>query len=348
MYALNKGGSIKRRRVEEALGSAIGAIQYLGIERLIVLWDQLWVDSATGRWLDRHGAIWGVTRKDRENATGKIKVPGEAGSVLPAGSEFEAVNADGDTVTFVTGAEAVVEGEEAFTTVTASVAGAASNLPVGAELSLTIGVAGFDGTAEVVVGDDGEDGIVGGLDLESDDDYRARILFRIANPPQGGSAEDYRGWALEVAGVTRAWVVPKINGPGTVGILVVDDNSDPITPTQDVLDAVLEHLEPPEGVAPVTDYISVAAPDLLAIDFEITLSPNTSAVQQAVTKELEDFFRRRELGVDEPFVYLSQVTAAIDAADGEEWHEITSPAVNPSVANYEIPVLGTITFNGPP
>lgn len=346
--AVNKGGATKRRRLEEALGSAIGAIQYLGIERLLIVWDQLWPDTALGRWLDRHGEIWGVPRKDRAFAKGKVKLIGVDGSQLAAGSEIEATNADGETVTFVTDANTQVAGTEAFVNVTATVAGLASNIAVGTAVALTVGQPGFGGDGEVVVGDLGEDGIIGGLDLEEDEDYRARILFRIANPPQGGSAEDYESWALEVGGITRAWVVPKINGPGTVGVFVVDDNADPITPSPAKIAEVLAYLEPPDGKAPVTDDVTVGAPELLAIDIEITLSPNTAAVQAAVIDSLEEFFARRDLGKFEPKVHLSQLSEAISLADGEVWHEITSPAVSPDVGEYEIPVLGTPTFNPPP
>lgn len=342
--AVSPGGQTKRRRIEEALGSAVGGIQYLGVERLLIIWEQLWPDTATGRWLDRHGKIWGVARKDRAASKGKIKLPGLDGSLLPI-VELEGVNADGETVTFTTDAETSVVGVEAFVTVTANVAGSASNLPIGSELTVTIGVPGFEGIAYVVLGDNGEEGIVGGLDLEDDEDYRARILYRIANPPQGGSAEDYVGWALEVPGITRAWCAPKANGLGTVVVFVVDDNSDPITPTAPKLAEVQAYLA---GVAPVTDYITTAAPALTAIDLTVILSPNTAAVQAAVLEELEDFFHRRELGQDEPKVHLSQIGEAIGAAEGEDWHEITVPAASPDIDDYAIPVLGTVTFLDPP
>ena len=54
----------------------------------------------------------------------------------------------------------------------------------------------------------GVNGIGGGADVESDEDLRARVLFRKRNPPHSGSKSDYIAWALEVPGVTRAFVSP--------------------------------------------------------------------------------------------------------------------------------------------
>jgi uncharacterized phage protein gp47/JayE len=66
--------------------------------------------------------------------------------------------------------------------------------------------------------------LVNGSDIESIPDLRARLLERIQNPPSGGAAEDYVAWALEVPGVTRAWVYPKEMGAGTVTVRFVRDN----------------------------------------------------------------------------------------------------------------------------
>ena len=62
----------------------------------------------------------------------------------------------------------------------------------------------------------------GGVDTENDDDLRARILFRIHQPPMGGDADDYVAWALSVPGVTRAWAATEM-GIGTVTVRFMMD-----------------------------------------------------------------------------------------------------------------------------
>jgi uncharacterized phage protein gp47/JayE len=237
--AVAKGRPVLKRTVEDALGNAVGALLYLRLERLKVIWSQLWADTATERWLDRIVAIWGLSRKDRAPATGKVRVTGEEESVLPQGTIFESAAGIG----YATLSEVTISGGEAFVLVESTVGGSNTNLPVDAVISLTAGVAGIDGDATVVVGDEGEAGLVGGVDVEDDEALRSRLLARIREPAAGGSIADYVGWALEVPGITRAWCVPGINGPGTVLMLVVDDTADPIAPSQEKLDEVLDAYE---------------------------------------------------------------------------------------------------------
>ena len=58
-------------------------------------------------------------------------------------------------------------------------------------------------------------GIAGGADEQSDLLLLQRVLARLRQPPHGGADFDYIRWALEVPGVTRAWVYPLELGAGT-------------------------------------------------------------------------------------------------------------------------------------
>ena len=53
---------------------------------------------------------------------------------------------------------------------------------------------------------------------------RARFYEKVRLPATSGNAYHYQQWALEVSGVGAAKVFPLDNGPGTVGILVVDND----------------------------------------------------------------------------------------------------------------------------
>jgi len=52
------------------------------------------------------------------------------------------------------------------------------------------------------------------------------MLEVYAAPPQGGSTSDYEDWALEVAGVTRAWITGNGMGPGTVVVYFMMDDTE--------------------------------------------------------------------------------------------------------------------------
>lgn len=339
--ALAKGQPIIKSTIEYGLGQAVGAVVYLLIEALRTVWDQLWPDTATGRWLDRHAQIWGLARKDKESAIGKIGITGTNGTVLPLGATFER----DDGATFSTLSDATIVDGEAVVKVVADLEGVDGNTDVGAELTLVDAEAGIDDAATVLEGTDGEAGIVGGLDLETDDDLRVRLLLRISDPPKGGTLADYKQWALGVGGITRAWATAGKYGAGTIEVLGVNDNADPITLGEDKLAELLAYLtNEDDGLAPATDEVFVGSPELQEVDLTITLSPNDDDVQAAVTAKLEAFFRARDPG---EIVRLSNISEAISAAAGEEWHQITDPSVDVVTADSTIPVLGTITFEDP-
>lgn len=192
-------------------------------------------------------------------------------------------------------------------------------------------------------------------DTEDDETLRARLIDRIQNPPSGGAANDYTQWAQEVAGVTRAWVLPQHLGPGTVGVAFVRDADNPITPDAAEIQEVFDYIEERR---PVTANVTVFAPIILAIDLEISLEPNTAEVQAAVTESLQDLILR-DAALEGAFkapgetftgeILLSRLGEAISIASGEIDHEITlvngaAPA-NVQPATNELPVLGTLTFN---
>ena len=95
--------------------------------------------------------------------------------------------------------------------------GAISNMNQGDTLSITGTVPpGVDSSATVVT-------MTGGVDVENDDDLRARILHRIQNPPMGGAISQIMlAWALACPGVTRAWAASEM-GIGTITVRFLMD-----------------------------------------------------------------------------------------------------------------------------
>jgi len=98
--------------------------------------------------------------------------------------------------------------------------GRRGNADAGTLLTLDANVPGIDSSVTLI------EPATGGADIENEEDFRQRGLLAFQNPPQGGSDTDYRGWALAVPGVTRAWIRRRGMGPGTVVIYIMCDGSD--------------------------------------------------------------------------------------------------------------------------
>jgi len=289
---------------------------------------QVIYDTAEAEYLERWATIWGINRLPAAYATGTVAFAGANGVVIPAGTGVQ--RADG--ALFVTDADATIALGTATAAVTASAAGAAGNTVAGTELILPTLVAGVDST--VIAAE-----ISGGADAETDTALRARFLLRIRQPPHGGAAHDYEAWALEVPGVTRAWVFPEELGLGTVTVRFVRDNDVSIFPDAGEVATVQAYID---ARRPVTARVSVAAPVAAPLNFTLSVIPNTLAVKAAVEAELADLISRE--AVPGGTLYLSHIRASISAAAGENNYTLTSPSADVTSTAGQLTTLGAVTW----
>jgi uncharacterized phage protein gp47/JayE len=296
---------------------------------------QIIIDTAEAEFLERWASIWGVQRLAATPATGTITftvAPGAAD--IPAGTRVQTL----DGTQFQTTADNKVSALQATTTVTAVAPSAASNGYAGQTANLVTPVLGVQTAAVLGL-------LAGGGDLESDDSLRERLLNRIQQPPQGGDANDYVQWTLATpgGGATRAWVVAEQFGQGTVGVAFVCDGNGAgaaILPSAAQIAAVAAFID---TVRPVTAHVTVYAPVAVPIDFAIEgLSPDTLAVQQAITAELADLLARE--GQPGGTILLSHMRSAISSA-AQEWdYVLVTPAANVVLSPGQIPVMGRVVW----
>lgn len=291
--------------------------------------SQVIYDTAELEYLERWCSIWGVTRIPAAAATGSVTFAAQAGASIPAGTLLQAL----DGVQYALTADAIVSAPSATAPVAAVVAAAAGNRVTGQTLTLVSPVVGVQPTATAGT-------LSGGADLETDDALRDRLLARIQQPPQGGCATDYVAWALQVAGVTRAWVYAQELGIGTVTVRFARDlDASPIPDAGEVA-AVQAYID---ARRPVTAQVTVVAPVAVPLNFTISgLTPSTAAVQAAVQAELADLLLRE--ATPGGTLLLSHIRAAISAATGETDYVLTSPAANVVNTTGNMSTMGTITW----
>jgi uncharacterized phage protein gp47/JayE len=94
-----------------------------------------------------------------------------------------------------------VSATSAYVTVTSVGYGALTNQVSGTQLTLASAISGVDSTAYVSF-----DEIGGGTDAESDEEYRARVLYRYQNPISLFNESSIKTEVFKRPGVTRAWV----------------------------------------------------------------------------------------------------------------------------------------------
>ena len=114
----------------------------------------------------------------------------------------------------------------------------------------------------------------------------------------------------------------------------------PITPDLAERNAVLDFINSNRPVTATVDII-VLATSAVAVTLT-TLTPNTAAVQAAVTASLTDLILRE--GAPGGTILLSKVNEAISTAAGEDNHVISVPAADLTFTTAQVPILGTVTF----
>lgn len=324
-------GGILRRSVLGVIARVMAGVAHMLHGFLEWLSRQFLPDTSESEWLVRHASLFGISRRAETAATGSVTFTGSDGATIPQGTTL--VRNDGTE--FTTDEGGTISGGEASIDVTASEAGTEGNTDEGVTLSLASPINSVDSEATVDSG-----GISGGTEDESDDDLRARLLQRMRNTPQGGAENDYERWALEVAGVTRAWVYPQNSGAGTVGVtFVMDNQAGSIIPGGSKVTEVQEYIDERR---PVTAAVTVFAPSAVALDFTIALTPDTTAVRDAVEAELKDMLvRDAEPGGT---ILYSRIREAISIAAGETDHDLVSPTDDVTHSTGEIAVFGSITW----
>lgn len=289
---------------------------------------QLFPDTAEKQYLERQATIQGIYRRAASKATGTLTVSYTEGATLPVGTIFMA----DDQTRYETTAEPEVG---SYTVpVQCLEVGTIGNREAGQTYTLVSPVTGVDAEA---VGSE----MAGGAEAESDESLRERLLYRLRNPPRGGTATDYVAWAKEVPGVTRAWCFPKEQGIGTVVVrFATDELTDDGIPTSGMVQIVADHIA---ESAPVTAATTVVAPVAKPVDFRIKdLIPDSESVRAQVEAELKSLFVREATPGEA--LLISHIRQAISSAAGEEDFELLEPTADVPAVSTQLLVVGEVTY----
>lgn len=226
-----------------------GSFYYDITQALILELERLWdfaatdvvaaslVEYAWGDYLDDHGATVGVPRKEAVAATGEVTFTGTDDVLIPIGTEVATVQTDPDEepIAYVTTDSGVIAGGSVTLPVQAVEEGTAGNVPAAAvELLLSP----VENISEVT----NAEAITGGADPETDEAYRERLRLANTAAQGGGSIADYERWALGWPGVGNVRVVPLWNGPGTVRVIVTDEDNNPVSAA--IKEGLQDYLDP--------------------------------------------------------------------------------------------------------
>ncbi len=293
--------------------------------------DEAFPQSASEEIVRRFASTYNVPPVSAVAAAGIVTATGNDGVSIPSGTEF----VRGDGIEYIATGTVIVAGGSADVPVEAIVAAEDGNAITGTLVAFSQPIAGVDSTATVAA-----PGLVGGVDSESVESLRARVLDRLARPPRGGATNDWEFWAFEVADVSRVWVYPPEELSAEVFIYFVLDGQSPITPTSPQLTAMQTYLD---GKRPLGSRPQALSPVLVPLALDVVIIPDTAEIQAAVTAEYADMLLRD--GAPDATIYVSRIREAISLATGEDNHILNSPTVDQVAGFNELHVPGVITFS---
>ena len=317
--------------------------------RRAYLYQQLFASTAAPQWLTRHGFELGLAMDPGSASAGTVTAAVPGGTAVPAGLSYS--RADGRT--YSTLAPVTAAGDPSLTVtvdlpVMADLAGADSDVPAGDALALVNPGSGPFGLAATATVDAG--GLTGGTDPEDVETFRARVLYRKRNPPQGGSAADYVAWAgAALSTVKDVHVDSFANDSRAVWVCFTVSDGPNGVPSPGEVAAVQAYVSDPVR-RPVTARVYATAPTPVPQAIGIRgLSPDTPDIRAAIQAELAALFADdvRPATPSMPFtLYVEAVSAAVARAAGVGTFTLASPAADQTFGTGgQMPVLGTIGYS---
>ncbi|WIF95114.1 baseplate J/gp47 family protein [Caminicella sporogenes] len=295
--------------------------------------DKGFVETATGKWLDKKVAEQGLTRKSATKATTTVTITGSEGATITEGDLVAS-----DTVNFVVKETKTIDSSGTVNVlVECEQAGSIGNVPAGAIKYFPVTIAGLTGVTNL-------NAVTNGYDGETDEELRQRYYDKVRTPATSGNKYHYRNWAKEVPGVGEAKVFPLWNGPGTVKVVIIDSNKTGAD-SQLVTD-VYNHIEENRPIG-ATVTVESATELQINIDVTLTIDSNNYTIEQ-VKRNIENAITEhlKEIAFKENYVSYAKIGSLILNSNGVLDYSnllINNNNSNVSIKETEVAVLGVVT-----
>ncbi len=301
------------------------------------VFSQVFIQTATGSWLDLKAQEMGVERIQASYTTGKVtfqRTDTQGALTIPAGTIVATqVYPDGSKYRFFTVADAVMADGEASVDVDvkAEHPGADYNLTAGTITVLETAISGVDFVTN------GADWLTSaGVDEETDDSLRERLLARWQEIGTGSTKAAYEYWAKSVSGVADVLVLDDFpRGPGTVDVVISGPDG---LPGPDVVDQVNSTIQ---ANRPICSDVLVRAANAVDIQVQVTASASPDAtdltsIQSAIQSAIQGLTWR----IGEDFRPARIIAAAMGVEDVVD--VACTPADTVSVADDGLVIISSL------
>lgn len=302
--------------VWEVLATAMAGAQKLLYILGLWLYNQIFTVTMDDDALTARGAEFGLTQGVATIWKGTATATGTDGTIIAAGKliTYNSFAYEVDTAVEITGGSITVD-------LSSIDKGDDVNRNNGDSLSWSTPQSGLDSVA-LVASTTQE-----AQDAETIESFRAEIIARQKQKPQGGAIPDFNQWAKEVAGIGENFTFRP--SPGFVNVYPLTDEILPANriPSGALLTAVEDHINDDHTYPFGRPAVAIAFTELnFDVDFS-NLTPNTAAVRAAIETATENYiYARRPLQFSDDPDPINKLSAG----------EITAEAIAAGATNITV------------
>ncbi len=290
----------------DALASGMAAGQVSQYSELEYLTSQAIPSLADEPGIRSWGVVKGVQWVTSSIAVGTTEATGKDGAIIGAG----AILTIGDNTYINTSSATIVSGS-AILAIQSEEGGLDKNVDSGTSMTFVSTPDEVDSNTTV-----GSDGLVGGSDTWTYEQYRTAVLQTFSEPARGGNDTDYEHWTRESSDASEVWVYgysthPSFIEKGDVEVYFLIDSYEDGIPSETERDIVKAYIDTvrPMGMGDLT------CPPIISSDiyYSIEVLPYTTTIQDNVLASLEALHASTAPG---GIITTGQMNRAISDSEG--------------------------------
>lgn len=306
--------------------------------------------------LDLRVAEHGIARREAVASSGSALFTGKPGTVVPAGTYVATPADEGSgesSVEYVTTLGITLsERGSGIAPIRAVNPGKNGNVPADVIQLMMTSVSGVTSVTN-------PEPTRSGSDTETDQSLLERFYAKVRSQGTSGNKAQYMQWASDVAGVGGVEVAPLWQGPGTVGLYLLDTDKRAASP--DIVEAVQHYIDPSqdgqgEGAAPGGPVVTVMPAEEVEINISVIVQrtleqPSTlDEIRELIEEGVRTYLKQIAFNRKDPLVRYTRIAAVlldipiiVDYADltingSMEQHNI-------EIGSGQVAVLGTVSVS---
>lgn len=297
--------------------------------------NQMFPQTAVGNQLDYLALERGIYRKSAISSSGTLKFMREVALDydldIPKGT-ICATNGI-NSIRVKTTEDAVLSAGDLSVTVPAQseVGGASQNAGIGA---IKIMITPPSGITSVT----NDTAFVGGIDSESDEDLRERLIDSYKNISNGTNSAFYKAHVLKYDGIYSANVLAKERGVGTVDIYVAAKGGVPSDELVAEIQSEISSIRELNVDVKVNKAATVEIP--VAVDIAVKTGYSFDEIKEQCQTKITEYFNSLKIG--EPFLVAALGSAIYSVPGVENYYILSSVTTDRYVTTKQLAVKGSV------